>query len=149
MGLYDTSLLSCRATAAKLATDYGLTVTPQTVARWARKAGKNRRVGGPRLPLSGRELEPLFEGGISVPELANRFQVSQSLVRERLREIGLRMRPSGTRYTSLTEDSLRWMYWSRGMSSKEIALQAGCSQFTVHYRLRLYGIPRKRVRRTR
>jgi len=144
IGLYDGAKLSCRATAARLSTDYGVNVTPQTVARWAREEGKNRSVGEPRLPLSGHELKPFYDAGASVSQLANRFHVSQTLVRGRLREVGTRIHPSGTRYSLLTKDRLQSMYLTRGMSAKQIAKQVGCSQMTVYYRMRIYRIPRRR-----
>ena len=144
IGLYDGAKLSCRATAARLSDDYGVNVTPQTVARWAREEGKNRSVGEPRLPLSGHELKPFYDAGVSVSRLAKRFHVSQSLVRDRLREVGTRIHPSGTRYTPITKDRLQSMYLTRGMTVKQIAMQVGCSQVTVYDRLRIYRILRKR-----
>ena len=144
IGLYDAAKLSCRATAARMSTDYGVNVTPQTVARWAREEGKNRSVGEPRLPLSGHELKPFYDAGVPVSRLAERFHVSQTFVRDRLREVGTQMRRSGTRYTLLTKGRLQSMYLTRGMSAKQIAMQVGCSQMTVYYRLRIYRIPRRR-----
>jgi transposase len=149
IALYADRGLTCRATSKRLANEFGRNVTPQTVARWAREAGVNRRPGGRRFALSGADLEPLYTAGASVSQLADRFHVSRSFISERLSDVHTRIRPSGTRYTSLTKDTLRRMYWTEDMSTKEIAARVGCSQTTVHYRLRAYRIPRKQRRRSR
>jgi transcriptional regulator of aromatic amino acid metabolism len=134
--------------AKRLLDQEAVAVSPQTVALWARNAGKNRSVGDVRLAISGEELRPLYEAGASTIDLARRFHVSRTLVGERLKEVGTQMRHGWTKYPSLSLESLRRMYWTEGLSTKEVAARTGCSQMTVHYRLRRYGIPRKRHRRS-
>lgn len=138
--------LSSRDVSRRLSEEYGTKVTPQTVAQWARKLAMSHPKGGKRFRLSGEDLEPLYRAGASISQLANRYHVSQTLVGGRLHEAGTVMRRGGTIYELLTADLLRELYWDRGLSAKQIAGRVGCSQATIHYRLRAYGIPRKRKR---
>ncbi len=146
LSLYHSGLSSREVTQC-LSDEFEAEVSPQTVARWARAIGMNRAVGGKRFVVSGEDLRPLYDAGASVSQLSQHYHVSEALVWERLRDAGTQMRPSGTVYTLLTPGLLQEMYWEQGMTTKQIARRVGCSQATVHYRLRAYGIPRKRLRR--
>ncbi len=139
--------MTCRATAQVLLSEFGVRVSPESVALWAKASGEFRKRGEKSGPPTGSELKSAYVTGASVRQLARDYHVSQALVRHRLREEGVRMRPSGTLYPVLTADLLRELYGDRGLSARRIAARVGCSEATVAWRLRAYGIPRKHRRK--
>src|SRR5438445_5832836 len=89
---YETGL-SCRAVAERM----GLEGLPSphyvTVLRWVKKDGKGRTGRGRRVPLSGEIVRPLYDGGMGVHEIAQRFLVGKTTTYKRLHEAGAKMRP--------------------------------------------------------
>ncbi len=149
IALYESGL-SCRAVARAIAGEFGASATPQTVARWVRKTGRSRPVGDRRRVELPRQAARLYEAGLTQGEIAKRFAVSPATVQSRLRELGVRARPSGLRYARLADKGwLENQYVERGRSAMAIARRVGCNVLTVHYHLRRHGIPRKRSRRIR
>jgi len=136
--------LSARAVSQRLHDEFGFEVTPQTVSKWARETRINRPPGGQRIALPEERLRALYEDGGTVPQLSQRYHVSRALVWERLHEAGTNMRPGGTIYGMLNSELLRDLYWGQDLSSRNIAARVGCSEAAVFWRLRAYGIPRKR-----
>lgn len=113
--------LSCREVTKRLMEGAQTYVSPQTVARWAREEGKNRPVGEPRHAEIPQEARRLYESGMILEQVAERFHVSKTLVAKRLREMGTEIRPSGSLFGSvLTADRLREMYHKRGMRAQDI-----------------------------
>lgn len=143
VSLYQAGM-SCLGVSKILQTEFGIEVSPASVALWARGIGERRRRGRKRLPLSGTDLGRAYETGASVRQLAKDYHVSQRLVRARLREAGTRMRPGGTVYPVLTWELLRDLYLIQGMTARRIAARVGCSESTITWRLRTFGIPRRR-----
>ncbi len=141
--------MTCQAVSQILHAEFGVIVSPSSVALWARAAGGWRRRGGKRLPLPGTEMRKAYDAGTSVRELALEYHVSQRLVRKRLHEAGTRMRAGGTVYPILTLELLRDLYVSQGVTARMIAARVGCSETTVTWRLRTYGIPRRGNQRYR
>jgi len=147
IALYRTGL-SSRDTAKRLCRELGTVVAYPTVARWVRGVGESRPVGERRTVHLAEEAVLLYESGLTIKEVAKQFQVSQAVVQERFKEIGVRIRPRGVKYARLADKSwVEAQYRFKGMSAQEIATRVGCSVLTVHYHLRKYGIPRKRQRR--
>ncbi len=147
IALYDSGL-SCRQAAKQQEQESGTIITPQTVVCWARRLGKNRPVGDRRRVEIPREAVRLYESGLTLAEVARRFQVSPTTVTERFHAMNVKLRSRTLRYTRLADKS--WVenqYSKKGHSAKHIANLIGCSVLTVHYHLRKYGIPPKRQRR--
>src|SRR2546427_4783640 len=146
--LYEDGL-SCRAV-AELVKIEGL-ASPHyvTILRWVREAGKGRRLHGHRLPLSGEIVRALYDRGMDVDEIAERFRVATTTIYKRLHEAGANLRPSRIRYGHvLTEERLRLLYVKKNQPAEEIATKVGCNVGTVYIWLRRNGIPLKRPRRT-
>jgi len=141
--------LSVRSVADRLRRENGIAVTPQTVSRWARELGLSRPVGGPRTVEVGEEARRLYESGLGLKDVAGRLGACATTVSERLREMGVAIRPRGSRYLHvLTEDRLRSLYVGEGRSVGSIAEEVGCSQGTVYRLLRVYGL-RGRLKKRR
>ena len=146
--LYEDGL-SCRAVADRVKVE-GLT-SPHyvTILRWAREAGKGRRLHGHRLPLSGEIVQALYDRGTPVGEIAQRFHVGISTVYKRLHEVGAKMRPTRIKYGHvLTERRLRDSYLKKNARAEDIAATFGCDVGTVYNWLRRNGVPLKRPRRS-
>src|SRR2546428_325014 len=146
--LYETGL-SCRAVAQRMEEE-GLT-SPHyaTVLRWAKDAGKGRKTHGRRFALSGEIVRALYDRGLDVDEIAQRFRVGTTTIYKRLHEVGANMRPSRIRYGHvLTERRLRLLYVKKNLRAEEIAAKLGCNVGTVYNWLRRNDIPLKRPRRT-
>ncbi len=139
--------MPCEDVAKVLQTEYGVEISPSSVVLWARGIAWRRR-GRKRLPLPGSEMRHAYEAGASIRQLALEYQVSQRIVRARLHEAGARMRPGGTVYPALTEELLRDLYVNQRMTAARIAARVGCSESTVTWRLRAYGLSRPRGYRT-
>ncbi len=146
IALYDSGL-SCRMTANRLKEEVGTTVTPQTIARWMRELGRSRPVGDRRTFELPTEAIRLYESGLTLRRVAERFGISATTLRERLAKAGIRLRRRTVTYARLADRTwLEDQYRVKGVSAKEIAVRVGCSVLTVHYHLRRHGIPRKRKR---
>src|SRR5436309_12857953 len=72
--LYEDGL-SCRAVAALVKVEGLASPHYVTILRWAREAGKSRRLHGHRLPISSEIVQGLYDRGTSVGEIALRFHV--------------------------------------------------------------------------
>jgi len=147
--LYEDGL-SCRAI-AELVKIEGL-ASPHyvTILRWAREAGKGRRLHGHRLPVAGEIVQGLYDRGTPVGEIAKRLHVGISTVYKRLHEAGAKMRPSRIKYGHvLTERRLQDLYLKNNARAEDIAATFGCNVGTVYNWLRRNGVPLKRPRRSR
>src|SRR2546422_8460752 len=107
---YETGL-SCRDVAERM----GLAGLPSphyvTVLRWVKKEGRGRIGRGRQIPLSGEIVRALYDSGMQVHEIAQRFLVGKTTTYKRLHEAGAKMRPSRIRYGHvLTESRLRILY---------------------------------------
>ena len=146
--LYEEGL-SCRAVAEFVKVEGLASPHYVTILRWAREAGKGRRLHGHRLPLSGEIVQRMYDSGTPVGEIAQRFHVGISTVYKRLHEAQAKMRPSRIRYGHvLTEGHLRLLYVKKDLRARDIAAKFGCNMGTVYNWLRRNGIPLKRPRRT-
>ena len=146
--LYEDGL-SCRAVAELV--KIGGQASPHyvTILRWAREAGKGRRLHGHRLPISGEIVQGLYDRGMSVGEIALRFHVGITTVYKRLHEVGAKMRPSRIKYGHiLTERRLRDLFLKKNARAEDIAARFGCDVGTVYNWLRRNGVPLKRPRRS-
>ena len=146
--LYEDGL-SCRAVADRVKVE-GLT-SPHyvTILRWAREAGKGRRLHGHRLPPSGKIVQGLYDRGTPVSQIARQFHVGNATVYERLHEVGAKMRPSRIKYGHvLTERRLQDLYLKKNAGAEDIAAKFGCDVGTVYNWLRKSGVRLKRPRRT-
>lgn len=76
-----------------VAKEYG--VAPETVSRKAKELGVNSKRRQRKLDLDPQELRRLYDNGISVPDLADQFDSSQSTIYLRLWMAGTEMRRSG------------------------------------------------------
>src|SRR5437879_6312385 len=120
-----------------------------TVLRWAKDAGKGRKTHGRRFALSGELVRALYERGMDVDEIGQRFRVGTTTIYNRLNEVGASMRPSRIRYGHvLTEERLRLLYVDKNLRAEEIAAKLGCNVGTVYNWLRRNDITLKRLRRT-
>src|SRR2546426_10001549 len=95
--LYEDGL-SCRAVAELVKVEGQASPHYVTILRWAREAGKGRRLHGHRLPLSGEIVQALYDRGTPVCEIAQRFHVGISTVYKRLHEVWVKMRPIRIKY---------------------------------------------------
>ena len=144
ISLYDSGI-SARGVSRELERDFGVSVTPQTIARWMREVGMSRPVG----PVRSAELPPeakrLYESGLTIEQVARQFGVGATVAGQRLREIGAEIRPSGSRFVHLlTRDRLRTLYVLEGRTMRSIADEAGCSIGTVYRLLKRLGVRRRR-----
>ena len=147
--LYEDGL-SCRAVAELVKIEGQASPHYVTILRWAREAGKGRRLHGHRLPLSSEIVRGLYHRGTPVGEIARRFHVGISTVYKRLHEAGAKMRPSRIKYGHvLTERRLRNLYLKKNARAEDIAATFGCDVGTVYNWLRRDGVPLKRPRRSR
>ena len=148
VGLYETGL-SCRAVAKQMEVEGRESPHYVTVLRWAKDAGKGRKTHGRRLALSSETVRALYDGGMDVDAIAQRFHVGTTTIHKRLHEVGAKMRPSRIRYGHvLTEGRLRTLYTKKNSRAQDIAAKFGCNVGTVYRWLRMNGIPLKRPRRT-
>src|SRR2546426_5523082 len=146
--LYEDGL-SCRAVAELVRVEGPASPHYVTILRWAREAGKARRLHGHRLPLSGEIVQALYDRGTPVGEIAKRFQVGISKVYKRLHEVGAKMRPSRIKYGHvLTERRLQHLYLKENARPEDIAAKFGCDVGTVYNWLSRNSIPLKRPRRS-
>lgn len=135
--------LSAREVSKKLVGEREAYASPQTIARWVREVGKSRPVGEPRSAELGPDAKRLYESGLSLEQVAKRRGVGRTTVAKRLREMGIVIRPSGSRFLhALTEERLRALYVDRGWSVSRIARHTGCSVGTVYRLLALHDIRR-------
>ncbi len=142
IALYESGL-SARAVTGRLGKERGAYVSPQTVARWMRELGRSRPVGEPRSIELGPEAKRLYESGLNVEQVADRFGVGKTATRHRLHEMGVKLRPSGSRFVQfLTRVRLQAMYVDERRTMADIAEEIGCSIGTVYRLLRLHGIRR-------
>src|SRR3989475_8716936 len=112
--------LSCRAVAELMKVEGMASPHYVTILRWAREAGKGRRLHGHRLPLSGEIVQGLYDRGTPVGEIAQRLRVGISTVYKRLHEVGAKMRPSRIRYGHvLTEGHLRLLYVKKDLRARD------------------------------
>src|SRR5438132_302020 len=119
--LYEDGL-SCRAVAEQVRIEGRASPHYVTILRWAREAGKGRRLHGHRLPLSGEIVQGLYDMGTPVREIAQRFHVGITTVYKRLHQVGAKMRPSRIRYGHvLTDRRLRLLYVEKNLRAEEIA----------------------------
>src|SRR2546428_12958678 len=146
--LYETGL-SCRAVAERMEAEGVASPHYVTVLRWAKDAGKGRKTHGHRFALSGEIVRALYDRGLDVDEIAQRFRVGTSTIYKRLHEAGAKMRPSRIRYGHvLTEGRLRTLYSRENSRAQDIAAKFGCNVGTVYNWLRRNDIPLKRPRQT-
>src|SRR2546426_10005811 len=140
---------SCRAVAEQVKIKGQASPHYVTILRWAREAGKGRRLHGHRLPLSGEIVQALYDRGTPAGEIAQRFHAGISTVYKRLHEVGAKMRPSRIKYGHvLTERRLRDCYLKKNVRAEDVAAKFGCNVGTVYNWLRRNDIPLKRRRRT-
>src|SRR3989454_8247144 len=145
--LYETGL-SCRAVAEQMKVEGAASPHYVTVLRWAKDAKKGRKTHGRRFALSGELVRALYDRGLDVDEIAQRFRVGTNTIYKRLHEVGAEMRPSRIRYGHiLTERRLRTLYTKKNSRAQGIAAKFGCNVGTVYNWLRRNGIPLKRPRR--
>src|SRR3989454_4483964 len=148
VGLYESGL-SCRAVAEQMKGEGVESPHFVTVLRWVKELGKGRKQRGHRLPLSGGSVRALYDRGMRVDEIAQRFHVGTTTTYKRLHEAGAKIRPSRIRYGHvLTEGRLRVLYVRKNLRAQEIAAKLGCNVGTVYNWLRRNGIPLKGPRRT-
>src|SRR2546422_6656929 len=144
--LYEDGL-SCRAVAKLVKVEGPASPHYVTILRWARDAGKGRRLHGHRLPLSGEIVQALYDRGTPVRGIAQRFHVGISTVYKRLYEAGAKMRPSRIKYGHvLTERLLQHLYLKKSARAEDIAANFGCNVGTGDNWLRRNGVPLKRPR---
>ena len=147
--LYETGL-SCRSVAEQMEAEGVASPHYVTVLRWAKDAGKGRKTHGHRFALSGEIVRALYDRGMDVDEIAQRFRVGTTTIYKRLHEVGTNMRPSRIRYGHvLTEGRLRLLYVKKNLRPQQIASRFGCSVGTVFNWLRRNGVSLKRPRRNR
>src|SRR3989442_14901354 len=124
--LYEDGL-SCRAVAELVKIKGQASPHYVTILRWAREAGKGRKLHGHRLPLSGEIVQGLYDRGTPAGEIAQRFHVGISTVYKRLHEAGAKMRPSRIKYGHvLTERRLRDLYLKKNARAEDMAGRFGC-----------------------
>ena len=145
--LYETGL-SCRAVAQHMKAEGVASPHYVTVLRWAKDAGIGRKTHGRRFALSGEIVRALYDRGMDVDEIAQRFRVGTTTIYKRLHEARANMRPSRIRYGHvLTERRLRLLYVKKNLRAEEIAAKLGCNVGTVYNWLRRGGVRLKRPRR--
>lgn len=136
--------LSARATARRLREDHRVVVTPQTIARWTRRLGLSRPVGDRRRIEVGKEAQRQYESGLSLEQVARRLGVGKTAVGERLREMGVAIRPTGSRFVHLlTKDRLENLYITKDYSAGRIASEFGCSAGTVSRLVRVHKLQKR------
>src|SRR2546426_2266245 len=146
--LYEDGL-SCRAVAEHVKIEGLACPHYVTILRWAREAGKGRRLHGHRLPISGEVVQGLYDRGTPVSQIARRFHVGNTTVYKRLHEVGAKMRPSRIKYGHvLTKRRLQDLYLKKSVRAEDIAAKFGCNVGTVYNWLRKSGVRLKRPRRT-
>jgi transcriptional regulator with XRE-family HTH domain len=101
-----------------------------------------------RHKLPADELRELYTNqGLTMTEIAEQFNVSETTVRRRLNELGIISRSRGPKvsrdlsHLELTEDALRELYLERKLSIPQIAELCGWGRETIRQRLIENGIP--------
>ena len=142
VSLYESGL-SVRVVAKRLEVEFQKSIAPQTVARWMRLAGISRLPGAPRIVSLPSENAMLYRKGVTSSQLSVRYAVSPNTVLKRLREAGVRVRPTNSVFAHiLTKGRLRTMYLEKRESVKRIANRYGCSIATVYRLLTVHGLRR-------
>jgi hypothetical protein len=101
-----------------------------------------------RINLPEDELRDLYlNQGLTMAEIAARFNVGATSVRRKLHEMGVVSRPRGPKGSresaqhTLTSDELRELYIERKLSIPQIAELYGCANETIRQRLIKHAIP--------
>ena len=79
-------------------------------------------------------LRELYESGLTIAELANRLEVSESCIYTRLKKSGVTMRNTGSRRTPQAREALRnqmIQLRAQGLGCKKIAKTVGVTRSTV------------------
>jgi transposase len=133
-------------TSTEIGEDFG--VSKKTVLNRMEEYGIQRRNSGEsrKKNLGGEEhLRELYiKQEMSMPEIAEKFDVSASTVQERMDEYGIPRRyKNGDETTQLFIDpfELDDLYWSEGMTVKEVAEEMGVSKKLIQNRMDEYEIP--------
>jgi predicted DNA-binding protein YlxM (UPF0122 family) len=94
------------------------------------------------------QLRDLYlQQGLTMTEIAERFNVGETTVRRRLSELGVLSRPRGPKVSAhlphleLTESTLRNLYLEQKLSIPQIAEHYGWGRETVRLKLMEYQIP--------
>ena len=96
----------------------------------------------PRTIMSNEDLLRMYQKeGLTIYEIAHKFECNPSTVHRRLIKYGIPRRNSGTTpNTMIAKESLRRMYVDEGKSVATIAREAKCSEGTVWNLLKKYKI---------
>src|SRR3989442_97911 len=104
VGLYESGL-SCRAVAEQVKIAGLPSPHFVTVLRWAKDAGKGRKMHGRRSAVSSEIVRALYDKGMGVDVIARRFRVGTATIYKRLHEAGANIRPSPTRDVHVLTDA--------------------------------------------
>lgn len=106
------------------------------------------------------QMKSLYEGGESLSEVADRFEISPSAVQQIFRRHGIKIRrrtvsekfraAMSDRQILVEEETLVQLYIEQKLSIQKIAARLAVSRDVIHRRLQSYGIPiRARTRLNR
>lgn len=142
IALYDKGH-SARDVSKGLEKQVGVYISPQAVARWMREVGRSRPAGEPRSVELDAQAKRLYESGATVEQIARRYRIGKTSAAKCLREMGVAIRPSGSRFLHLlAREGLQRLYVLEGRSVKSIADELGCSLGAVYRLLKANGIRR-------
>ncbi len=140
IALYDAGR-SAREVSKEMEERVGVHISPQTIARWMRVLGRSRPAGQPRFVQLDAHSTQDYESGLTIEQVAKRSGIGKTSVSKCLREMGVSIRPSGSRFLHLlTKERLQRLFVADGRSVKSIANRAGCSPGTVYRLLKVNGV---------
>ena len=143
VALYESGL-SARGVSKRLEKERQTYVSPQTVARWMRELGRSRPAGQPRFVQLDVHAKRNYESGLTIEQVARRYGIGKTSVSKCLREMGVSIRPSGSRFLHfLTKERLQRLFVADGRTVKSIANRAGCSPGTVYRLLKVNRVTKQ------
>lgn len=128
-------------------------VNIRTVHKWLRAAGLEPLVVWRAQQKEQRDaIEADLRAGVKVAQVAARFTLSESRIREFASQVGVsvgkRRRGSKSAIYNADPNDIGRMYWEELLTPAEIATKFGCHRHTVLEFMRRHGIPTRDARRS-
>lgn len=101
--------------------------------RLAKRMGLPRRCIDPSRPINLVAMASIYESGESIRQIAEKVGASTEFVADRLREKGVKLRPSGGRPMDRIPECVR--LWRSGMDVRQVAARMGLSWGAVRRRI--------------
>lgn len=122
-------------------------IPPETVRKSLRAIGAEFREH--KTKATDENIAKLYSRGLTMDQIARRYNIPYAELSNRLRDLGVQLRPSGTRpaIVGISDDELRKQY-EQGSSIRRIATSIGADASTVRRKLLAIGVKLRHPRPT-